>query len=74
MTFVAAVVMTALLDVVLLGVTLGVVALVGAADAVVTPKIARATASRKPHAACRMPHADGTACQSVLRGTLSRTW
>ncbi|KUO06842.1 ABC transporter ATP-binding protein [Streptomyces sp. DSM 15324] len=42
-TFVAAVVLMALLDVVLLGVTLGVVALVGGAVALVMPRIARAT-------------------------------
>ncbi|MER5715593.1 ABC transporter ATP-binding protein [Streptomyces sp. NPDC002132] len=41
--FVAAIVMMALLDVVLLGVTLGVVVLVGGAVALVMPKIARAT-------------------------------
>ncbi|OAH09291.1 ABC transporter ATP-binding protein [Streptomyces jeddahensis] len=41
--FVAAIVMMAYLDVVLLGVTLGVVVLVGGAVALVMPKIARAT-------------------------------
>ncbi|MEU3853970.1 ABC transporter ATP-binding protein [Streptomyces sp. NPDC029554] len=42
-TFVAAVVVMAFLDVVLLGVTLGVVVLVGGAAALVMPQIARAT-------------------------------
>ncbi|MFF6952951.1 ABC transporter ATP-binding protein [Streptomyces iakyrus] len=42
-SFVAAIVMMAFLDVVLLGVTLGVVVLVGGAVALVMPKIARAT-------------------------------
>ncbi|MET9816263.1 ABC transporter ATP-binding protein [Streptomyces sp. NPDC006355] len=42
-TFTAAIVMMAFLDVVLLGVTLGVVVLVGGAVALVMPKIARAT-------------------------------
>ncbi|WP_327692603.1 ABC transporter ATP-binding protein [Streptomyces sp. NBC_00459] len=42
-TFVAAIVMMAFLDVVLLGVTLGVVVLVGGAAALVMPRIARAT-------------------------------
>ncbi|ANS65051.1 ABC transporter [Streptomyces lincolnensis] len=41
--FVAAIVMMAFLDVVLLGVTLGVVVLVGGATALVMPRIARAT-------------------------------
>ncbi|WP_158853812.1 ABC transporter ATP-binding protein [Saccharothrix deserti] len=41
--FVAAIVLMAVLDVVLLGVTLGVVALIGGAVALVMPKIARAT-------------------------------
>ncbi|MCX5337510.1 ABC transporter ATP-binding protein [Streptomyces sp. NBC_00140] len=41
--FVAAIVMMAFLDVVLLGVTLGVVVLVGGAAALVMPRIARAT-------------------------------
>ncbi|MFE7899443.1 ABC transporter ATP-binding protein [Streptomyces sp. NPDC057424] len=41
--FVAAIVMMAFLDIVLLGVTLGVVVLVGGAAALVMPKIARAT-------------------------------
>ncbi|MFG3716547.1 ABC transporter ATP-binding protein [Streptomyces massasporeus] len=42
-SFVAAIVMMALLDVVLLGVTLGVVVLVGGSVALVMPRIARAT-------------------------------
>ncbi|WAU83205.1 ABC transporter ATP-binding protein [Streptomyces sp. Qhu-G9] len=42
-SFVAAIVMMAFLDVVLLGVTLGVVVLVGGASALVMPRIARAT-------------------------------
>lgn len=43
LTFIATVVMMGLMDVVLLGVTLGVIVLIGGAVALVMPKIARAT-------------------------------
>ncbi|MGW7084590.1 ABC transporter ATP-binding protein [Streptomyces sp. NPDC054871] len=43
LTFIATIVMMALMDVVLLGVTLGVIVLIGGAVALVMPKIARAT-------------------------------